>query len=373
MVDAGPLAVAIRQAQPIPLDAAFTCAGHELLALVGPSGAGKTTILRAIAGLVRPREGRIAVAGETWYDAAQGVHVSPHRRAVGFVFQSYALFPHMTALGNVTAALGHLSASAREVEARDWLRRVHLEGLEDRRPAQLSGGQQQRVAMARALARRPRVLLLDEPFAAVDKVTRRKLYAELAELRGALDIPCVLVTHDLEEAGMLADRMAILRRGATIQLGTPDEITRRPASVDVARLIDMRNVFAGRVAGHDASAGVTRLDWAGTSLEAAQRPDLASGTAVAWCIPTSDIVLHRRDRPSRGERENPVHGIVAQALRLGDTTLIALRPDAAPTALVYVSIPTHVAMRNALTPGAAIGVSLLAAGIHLMPHDPAVG
>ncbi|MBL8702095.1 MAG: ABC transporter ATP-binding protein [Alphaproteobacteria bacterium] len=370
MAESAMLEVALRQTSPIPLDVRFTCARRELIALVGPSGAGKTSVLRAIAGLVRIRAGRIAVGGETWLDPAGAIDVPPHRREVGFVFQSYALFPHMSALGNVAAALGHLPSAARHAEARDWLRRMHLEGLEDRRPGALSGGQQQRVAMARALARRPKVLLLDEPFAAVDKVTRRKLYAELAELRSTLDIPCVLVTHDLDEAAMLADRMAILRRGATIQLGTPEDVMRRPASVDVARLIDLRNIFAGRLVAHEPEKALSRLEWAGATLETAHRPDIAPGTPVTWCIPPSDIVLHRRDRPSRGERENPVRGSILQALRLGDTTLVALRPDTAPSATLYLSIPSHVAMRNGLQPGTAVGVSLLAGGIHLMPWDP---
>jgi molybdate transport system ATP-binding protein len=201
------LAVRLRQTRPIPLDVALACAPGELLALVGPSGSGKSTTLRAIAGLHRTKDGLVCCGGRTWLDTGNGIDLPPHRRSVGFVFQSYALFPHMTALGNVTAALGHRPAGERETRGRELLAQVRLAGLEARRPAELSGGQQQRVAVARALAREPSVLLLDEPFSAVDRSTRERLYRELVELRRGLAIPMVLVTHDLEEAALLADRL----------------------------------------------------------------------------------------------------------------------------------------------------------------------
>ncbi|MEX0758756.1 MAG: ATP-binding cassette domain-containing protein, partial [Tistlia sp.] len=160
------LEVELEQAGPIPLAAAFSCAPGEVLALVGPSGSGKSTILRSIAGTYRPRGGSIRVGGACWFSAGEGIFVPPHRRAVGMVFQSYALFPHMSALGNLVIAMGQRPAPEREARARGLLELVHLAGLEDRRPAELSGGQQQRVAVARALAREPKVLLLDEPFSA---------------------------------------------------------------------------------------------------------------------------------------------------------------------------------------------------------------
>jgi len=360
------LEVELRQDAPIPLDAAFSCAPGEVLALVGPSGSGKTTVLRAIAGTYRPRGGRVAVNGETWFDSAAGRDVPAHRRAVGMVFQSYALFPHMTAQGNVEAALGHLPARDRAGRARDLLARVHLAGLEARWPAELSGGQQQRVALARALAREPAVLLLDEPFSAVDKATRLRLYREIAELRAGLDMPVVLVTHDLDEAAMLADRLAVLHRGRTLQTGTPDEVAMRPVSTEVARLIDQRNLFEGRVVGHDRDRKVTILDWAGRSLEVALDPSRGEGAAVAWLVPDGFVVLHRRDRPSRGEHENPVPGQVETMLAIGQVAHLTLRPDHDPSLPLHFSVPLHVARRNAVAPGVAATVSLLAEGIHLM-------
>jgi molybdate transport system ATP-binding protein len=206
----------------------MACAPGELLGVVGPSGAGKTTLLRAIAGLYRAKTGRIACAGEVWFDSAAGADVPPHRRAVGLVFQEHALFPHLTALGNVAAALGHRPRAERGAAAAELLERVRLSGLESRKPDALSGGQRQRVAIARALARDPKVLLLDEPFSAVDRRTRTALHAEIEELRRGLSIPMLLVTHDIDEVERLADRIAVLENGAVRLAGVPAEVLAEP-------------------------------------------------------------------------------------------------------------------------------------------------
>ncbi len=360
------LDVFLRQESPIPLDARFSCAKGEVLALVGPSGSGKSTILRAIAGTYRPARGRVVVNGEVWFESERDFHRPAHRRAAGMVFQSYALFPHLTAIGNVMAAMGHQPSGERESRARDILGLVHLSGLEKRRPAELSGGQQQRVAVARALAREPKVLLLDEPFSAVDKATRQRLYREIAELRRVLNMPVVLVTHDLDEAIMLADRMTVLHRGRTLQTGTPQEVTTKPVSAEVARLVDLRNVFDGTIALHDHSSGRTIVQWAGMAIEAAVRAEVAVGTAVGWVIPDGFVVLHRRDRPSRGEHENPVPGTVETVLISGQTAHVKLRPKHAPDAPIHFSVPLHVARRNGIARGTEATASLLADGVHLM-------
>jgi molybdate transport system ATP-binding protein len=365
------LQVELQQETPIPLAAAFACAAGEVLALVGPSGSGKSTILRSIAGTYRPKSGMVRVAGETWFSSAAGIDLPAHRRAAGIVFQSYALFPHMTALGNVMAAMGHVAGRERERRARAILALVHLAGLEHRRPAELSGGQQQRVAVARALAREPKVLLLDEPFSAVDKATRQRLYREIADLRRGLKMPVVLVTHDLDEAVMLADRMTVLHRGRTLQTGTPEEVITRPASTEVARLVDQRNVFEGTVAAYDRERGRTVLDWAGLKIEAAARFDLPIGARIAWVIPDGFVVLHRRDRPSRGERENPVPGIIEAMLAIGQTAHLTLRATHAPEMPLHFSVPLQVARRNGIAAGVPATVSLLADGIHIMPKAPA--
>jgi molybdate transport system ATP-binding protein len=260
--------------------------------------------------------------------------------------------------------LDHLPAARRRDQAFTWLSRVRLEGLADRYPAELSGGQRQRVALARALARQPRVLLLDEPFSAVDQVTRRRLQRELALLREQISIPIVLVTHDLEEACALADRICVLHAGRSLQQSPPDTLFRRPASPEVARLLDRHNVFTGAVV---EQGGERYLQWGPWRLEVAQGLErLAVGESVDWYLPHSDVVLHRRNRPSQGERENPVTARVAELVVLGGITSVSLAVDHGD-AILRFEIATHAARRNELARGERVQVSLLASGIHLMP------
>ncbi len=363
--------VRLQQAGPIPLDATLACAPGEVLALVGPSGSGKTTILRAIAGLLRVGDGAIHCNGDCWFDAARGSFVAARQRRVGYVFQNYALFPHLSALHNVMEAMLELPVAERERRARDVLARVRLSGLEDRVPAMLSGGQQQRVAVARALAREPQVMLLDEPFSAVDRATRQKLYRELAELRRELAMPVILVTHDLDEAMMLSDRLCVLHQGRTLQSGEPLTVMTRPETVEVAQLVGMRNVFRAGVIAHDVERGVTTIEWRGHRLEARLQSQFAAGEQVTWVVPQGHIVLHRRDRPSLGERENPVFGKVTESLAMGENVALTVAingPDRPP---LFLTIPAHTARRNGITTGVDIGVSLLSEGIHLMPVDEA--
>ncbi len=362
------LIVRLDQAAPIPLKVAFECAAGELVALVGPSGSGKSTILRAIAGLVRPRSGEVRCSGETWQAATH--FVPPQARHAGLVFQNYALFPHMSARRNVEAALGTVPPAARRHRARELLELVNLGGLEDRLPHALSGGQQQRVAVARALARDPQVLLLDEPFSAVDQVTRRKLQRELAQLRRRLRMPIVLVTHDLEEAAMLADRMVVLHAGETLQAGPPFELIGRPRNVQVARLVDFRNLFHGVVIAHRPEADHSLVRWLDYTLETPLRTEFDASGPISWGILPAHCILHRRDRPSRGERENPVSGVISEFVPFGENAAVAMRVDGRVDAELQLSIPLHVANRNGLAQGATIRVSLLRDGIHLMPFQP---
>ncbi|MBI3523117.1 MAG: ABC transporter ATP-binding protein [Betaproteobacteria bacterium] len=378
------LSVTLRQRAPVPLDCTLDCAPGELLALVGPSGSGKSTVLRCIAGLHLPAQGRVECGGASWLDRQRGIELPPQQRRVGMVFQNYSLLPHLSALDNVALALWQSAPGQREAEAREWLERVHLHGLERHFPAQLSGGQQQRVALARALARtmsttsapestagasEPAALLLDEPFSAVDQVTRRKLQQELARLRRELPIPIVLVTHDLDEARMLADRMVLLHHGVSLQSGPPEEVMTRPANTTIARLVGLVNIFEG-VVGELPPNGRLVLEWLGRRLEVADnpRPGFARGDKVLWAIPSEGILLHLPGHPSPNEGENPVTGSVADCIVLGPHTQIMFRPDGgAHDMSLTFSAPTHVAQRNGIVSGAVISVTLLAGAIHLMP------
>jgi molybdate transport system ATP-binding protein len=250
----------------------------ETLALVGPSGAGKTSVLRAVAGLARPARGVIACAESVWFDSERGIDVRAEDRSVGYVFQEYALFPHLTVEQNVTFGGGR---------ADRLLWRLQIEQLAKVKPGKLSGGERQRVAIARALARNPRVLLLDEPMAALDPHTRGSVRAELHDLLRELGLPTILVTHDFEDAAALADRVGVLAEGKLRQVGTPGDLLGSPADPFVARLAGA-NVLSG-VAARTANGLTGVLLDAGPTIFAA---DDASGRTDVVVYPW-DVSLAR--------------------------------------------------------------------------------
>lgn len=317
------LEVMAKAAAPIPLNVAFRVEPGELLALVGHSGSGKTTLLRTIAGLWRPEDARVAVDGVPWLDTAKGVNLPTHHRRVGLVFQNYALFPHMTAVQNVMAAMDR----ADPAEAERILDLVNLHGLAGRRPGQMSGGQQQRVAVARALARRPQALLLDEPFSAVDRATREKLYGEIIALRAHLKMPVVLVTHDVNEAQLLADRMVVIEKGKVVREGTTAAVM---ADAEALRAMNIREVAAmlpATVAEH-LPDGLTRLD-AATGPLFLPTVEAAPGTRMRVRIMAHEVIVSRA-RPE---------GLSAQNILSGTITRIV--PGAGPGVVVHIAVGTH--------------------------------
>ncbi len=305
-----------------------------VLVLFGASGAGKTTILNAIAGLVRPDRGTIVAAGRTWFRrgrSGSNVDLPARVRRVGYVMQDYALFPHMTALENVCFPLRRDAGA--EPRAHALLDRMSMAHLAGRRPDQLSGGQQQRVAIARALASDSKVLLLDEPFAALDAPVRERLQRDLLALQRDLGLIVVLVTHRLEDAFALGDAMAVLRAGEIEQVGPLEDVFHRPATRGVAEIMGIRNLLRARVTGVGA---VTWLDWNGLTLEAPADPTLETGSDVTAYVRPDDVKIVYSDRPMSPAVEHnlvdaeivTVHqGATARAVRvrLGNGSEIELR------------------------------------------------
>jgi len=284
------LRVALRQAGPIPLDVEFTCHSGEVLAIFGPSGSGKTTILRSVAGLYRPSHASIRSCDDTWTDTDSGTFVPPYRRAAGLVFQEYALFPHLTAIGNVMTGLGHLPRAERRDRASALLNRVHLGGHSAKRPHELSGGERQRIALARALARDPAVLLLDEPFAAVDRSVRRRLQNQIDGLRRTLDIPLILVTHDFEDVVRLATHVLMLEHGRAVACGPVSTLMSRPDLSWLREAVGLGSVFDATVTRVHADRGLAELTFDGGTLLAPAR-HVAANATVRVRIPAREIVL----------------------------------------------------------------------------------
>jgi molybdate transport system ATP-binding protein len=223
--------------------------GFSVTVLFGESGCGKTTTLRCLAGLERPEQGRITFGTSTWFDAKRHVCLAPQLRDIGYLFQDYALFPHLTVARNIAYGLGGLPRADARRRVADILDLVGLSGLEGRYPHEISGGQQQRVALARVLVRRPRLLLLDEPLSALDAPNREQLRTELRRLLTGFGIPVVLVTHDRVEAMALADHLIVLDQGKVCQQGSPADVFGRPASLAVARVVGIETIQAGKVVG----------------------------------------------------------------------------------------------------------------------------
>lgn len=324
----------------------------EIVALVGPSGSGKTSLLRAIAGLLRPRQARIALDGVAWDDV--DLHLPTLKRPIGFVPQHYGLFPHLTALGNVETALLALPAVERRAQALRHLEAAHVADCAGRRPRQLSGGQKQRVALARAIAREPRLLLLDEPFSAVDRATRKSLYVELRQLHAQRPTTILLVTHDLDEAAQLASYIVLIDAGRQVQAGPVAEVLTRPASETAARLLDIPNIFAGRLEGDVLHWGQHRLNLA--------EGVIAQGVCRFAVLP-QNVLLVRPDRPLGNHLDNVLDGRVRDVMLLGTEALVWIEPAGLAGVQMQMRLPARALERYRVTPGSRIRLSLRAADI----------
>lgn len=354
------LSIEVRNEAP-RLDLALELPSGEISALVGPSGSGKTSVLRAIAGLLRARQAHIVLDGAVWEDnvSAGGParHLPTQQRPIGFVPQHYGLFPHLTALGNVETALLALPATARREKALRFLDAAHVADCADRRPHQLSGGQKQRVALARAIAREPQLLLLDEPFSAVDRATRKSLYVELRQLHARHPTTMLLVTHDLDEAAQLASHLVMIDAGRKVQAGPTAAVLTRPASETAARLLDIPNIFSGR-------AEADALLWGPHRLRLALAPSVQGDCRFA--VLPQNVLLVRPDRPLGDHLDNVLDGRVRDTMQLGTEALLWIELAGLPELQVQMRLPVRALERYRVAAGSQVRISLRAADIVLL-------
>ena len=302
-------------------NASFTLEDGTFFTLLGPSGCGKTTTLRCLAGLETPDEGRVAVQGHVLFDSAAGVNVPMNRREVGMVFQSYAIWPHMTVAENVAFPLTvskdrRYSRSEVEQLVDEALRTVDLAGFQSRPATRLSGGQQQRVALARSIVKTPRLLLLDEPLSNLDAQLREEMRVELKRLQRQIGITTVYVTHDQAEALTLSDQIAVIDHANVIQIGTPREIYFRPANDFVAKFVGSTNLLDGKIVRTDGDTAEVEIAQ-GQRLACVKTGTLQNGAEVAVSIRPETIRLSQADQ-ERGTGVNRLSGKVRHVAFLGD-------------------------------------------------------
>lgn len=332
----------------------------ETTVLFGPSGCGKSTILRCLAGLEKPETGFIRYGGETWFDAATKTFLRPQQRGIGFLFQDYALFPHLTVARNIGYGLHELPRTSRLQRVRELLERFHLDGTEDRFPHQLSGGQQQRVALARAVARRPRLLLLDEPLSALDGPTRDQLRGELRRTLADLGTNVILVTHDRIEAVSLADQVVVLDRGTILQSGPVDEVFSRPVNVAVARIVGVETVAAGRIVRVEDGLATVAVG----SAEIVAVATHAVGSPVFVCIRAEEVVLQPQHAGGSSAR-NHLRGQVRSLIPEGPLVRVELDCGFPLAALVTRIASAELGLREGMTVTALVK----APAVHLIERN----
>jgi len=338
------------------LDVQLKVEPGECLALAGPSGAGKTSVLRVAAGLLRPADGRVDANGETWLDTARGIDVPPDRRRCGYVFQDYALFPHLNAWQNVAYPLRGRARRERRSRSLELLDRFGLADRAEARPRTLSGGERQRVAVARALARKPEVLLLDEPLSALDARTRAGAARELAAVLRDSEAPALLVTHDFAEAAQLGHRVGVIDQGRVVQEGTPSELATTPRSAFVADFTGAV-VLTGTARGGADGLTHVELDGGGTVAST----DRGDGAVAVSVYPWEITVELASDEP-HGSAQNWLPAEVLSITTVGNRVRLGL---AGPQPLV-AEITLASAERLQLRPGAKVTAAWKASATRLV-------
>ena len=296
------------------LDASFVVR-QGIGVLFGPSGSGKTTILRSIAGIAVPDEGRIELGEHIYFDSEKGINLPIQRRRVGFVFQDYLLFPHLTAAQNVAYGIGSATPKGRRDRALELLDLLGIAYASDRRPQQLSGGEQQRVALARALGSDPVILLLDEPLSALDAATRLRLMGEIIDLQRKSKIPFLYVTHSPADAVRVGDSALILSAGRIVQEGKPAEVFNAPRDSVVSRAVGSENILAGKVQDHNEREGISMIDLGGCQL-VIPHVGLPKAAPVTIGIRADDIIISR-ERIGQTSARNLLEGTIRQVVQSG--------------------------------------------------------
>ncbi|MPZ50662.1 MAG: ATP-binding cassette domain-containing protein, partial [Dehalococcoidia bacterium] len=314
----------------------------RILPSLGPSGAGKSLTLKAIAGLMKPDRGRIELPGGVGFDSEQGIDLTPQARNTGYVVQDLALFPHLSVAENIGFGLHGRPREEQRQRVAELVELLGLEGLESRLPGAISGGQQQRVALGRALAARPSLLLLDEPFSALDAPVRTALRREVARLRRQLGLTAVFVTHDLQEAYALADKIALYDAGSVVQYGARDEVFRRPVSVRAARLLDARNIIEGRVVARTEAFTEVQTPW--FRARATADGSFEVGDAAALVVRPEHVILLRRDRPHANDLDTTLDVEIIEELASANSHRLYLRvvgEDGPAECVIEADVPAH--------------------------------
>lgn len=284
------------ESAPFSLDLEFeTATGAGATVLFGPSGSGKTLTLDSIAGFIRPDSGRILLDDDILFDAPTGVCLTPQQRNCGYVFQNYALFPHMTLRQNLEFAAERRPRLERHRRINEMIEQFHLDDVAGRRPHEVSGGQKQRCSIARALIGAPRILLLDEPARGLDAPLRAELYDVLRQVRSAFGTPMLLVTHDLDECFELGDRMLVVRDGRLVQTGSPRDVASRPANLEVARLLGLYILLPAEIRALDPGRNTSRLSVQGFDIAGAYIPGHLIGDRITLCVRPDSLRAFPRD------------------------------------------------------------------------------
>ena len=298
---------------------------NELVVLFGPSGSGKTTLFKCISGITEPDEGKITVDNKVYYDKEKKINLPIQKRNLGYVFQNYTLFPHMNVRKNIECGLKSWEKETREERVMEMLSLLHIEELETRYPSQLSGGQKQRVALARALAPGPEILLLDEPFSALDMEIRTELAEKIKKLQNKIGIPLLFITHNLEEAFLLADKILILHGGKAQQFGTPEEIFYHPKNRHVAGLVGISNIFNDAyVEEYDEESRSTVLKSGDLKIRI-KSLKFKPGDKVSWGIHPENITLLLPGSGSETQDENIYSAYVNNIINKGPKKRITLK------------------------------------------------